>query len=141
MCDWALFDRAPNTFHNTPDTFAIYLTGLCVQYLLSKGGVDYYASESSRKSDLLYSYIDSTDGYYVCPQQKEYRSRINVPFRVCWDDKLDALFKSEAEKVNIYEVGGFPGVGGCRANIYTGMLIEGVHALISFMKHFKSSHP
>lgn len=61
---------------------------------------------------------------------------MNVPFRVCKDEKLEKKFIEEAIAKNMIELGGHRSVGGCRASIYNAMPIEGVKALTDFMKEF-----
>jgi len=34
LCDWAPFAKAPNTFHNTPACWPIYVCGLNLAYML-----------------------------------------------------------------------------------------------------------
>ena len=34
LCDWATFGKAPNTFHNTPACWPIYMAGLNIAYML-----------------------------------------------------------------------------------------------------------
>jgi len=67
---------------------------------------------------------------------KKYRSRMNVPFRVKSDEALESKFLKEAEALNMVQLKGHRSVGGCRASIYNGMPMEGVEALVAFMKKF-----
>jgi len=47
------------------------------------GGLDYYIEQSKLKSELLWSFIDNCDQYYHSKiVDKDYRSRINVIFRI-----------------------------------------------------------
>lgn len=39
LCDWSTFKKAPNTFHNTPSCWSIYICGLNIAYMLNKGGL------------------------------------------------------------------------------------------------------
>ena len=104
-------------------------------------GLQYYQDEAARKSQLLYNYIDSTEGYYTNPVDPRYRSRLNIPFRVKKDDKVEAKFLKEAAEHGLIELKGHRSVGGCRASIYNAMPIEGVEALINFMKKFREENP
>jgi phosphoserine aminotransferase len=65
---------------------------------------------------------------------------LNIPFRVKKDDALEAKFLKEAADVGLIELKGHRSVGGCRASIYNAMPIEGVEALISFMKEFREKN-
>jgi phosphoserine aminotransferase len=37
---------------------------------------------ANRRAEALYSYIDSSNGFYTNLVDKKYRSKINVPFRI-----------------------------------------------------------
>lgn len=37
MCDWKVFSKAPNQFHNTPACYPIYVTGLNLKHMKEKG--------------------------------------------------------------------------------------------------------
>jgi len=64
---------------------------------------------------------------------------MNVPFRIK-DDSLTMTFVAEAEKKGLYQLKGHRLVGGLRASIYNAMPIEGVNALIQFMKEFEKNN-
>lgn len=66
---------------------------------------------------------------------------MNVAFRVKSNDELETKFLAEAKKVGLIEMKGHRTVGGCRASLYNAMPIEGVEALINFMKKFKDENP
>ena len=40
LCDWELFSNSQNGFFNTPSVYSVYITGLNVQHLIAKGGVE-----------------------------------------------------------------------------------------------------
>jgi len=139
LCDWETFGKAPNTFHNTPSCWPIYVSGLNIAYMLEKG-LPAIQKEAELKSSMLYEYIDSSEGYYSNGVAKEFRSRMNVPFRVKANDELEAKFLAEATKANLIDLKGHRSVGGCRASIYNAMPVEGVQALIDFMKKFREEN-
>jgi phosphoserine aminotransferase len=93
---------------------------------------------ATTRSTMLYGYIDNSEGFYSNGVAKEYRSRMNVPFRVNCDDKLEKQFIVEAASAGLIELSGHRSVGGCRASLYNAMTVEGVEALIAFMKEFKA---
>lgn len=96
MMDWDLFDRFPNAHFNTPSTYPIYVLGLNVKHMMRNGGVPHYAALAKKRSSLLYSYIDNSDGYYTNKVDPRYRSEINVPFRIkkAKEDENDLEFFS-----------------------------------------------
>ena len=42
LCDWDIFNRAPQTFFNTPSCYSIYVCGLNLEHMIKQGGVEYY---------------------------------------------------------------------------------------------------
>jgi phosphoserine aminotransferase len=67
------------------------------------------------------------------------RSLMNIPF-VTDSDELNALFVKEAEAAGFVNLKGHRSVGGMRASLYNAMPIEGVKALIAFMKEFEQKY-
>jgi len=90
-------------------------------------------AKAVERSQLLYSFIDSSEGYFLNKTEAIYRSRINVPFRICNNDAMEAKFLAEATAANLIDLKGHRSVGGCRASLYNAMPVEGVHTLIAFM--------
>ena len=145
-----LLDRAlpitPSAFHwkeqaeaesmlNTPPTYAIYIAGLVFEWLLQKGGVAAVERDNVAKAKLLYDYLDAS-GFYANPVQPEDRSRMNVPFKLA-DEKLDDAFLKGAKERGMVQLKGHRSVGGMRASIYNAMPVEGVQALVAYMKDFE----
>ena len=64
---------------------------------------------------------------------------MNVPF-VTGDAELDAKFVKEAKAAGIENIKGHRSVGGMRASIYNAMPIEGVQALVDFMRAFEAAN-
>lgn len=123
---------------NTPPTYSIYIAGLVFEWLLEQGGVAAIEQVNIRKANLLYDYIDSTD-FYVNKVAINNRSRMNIPFFLK-DESLNDAFLKGAEANGLLQLKGHRMVGGMRASIYNAMPIEGVQALISYMKAFESAH-
>ena len=140
LFDWKLFRDAPTKFFNTPACYPIYVTGLNLAHM-NKHGLQHYQDLAARRASLLYDYIDSTEGYYTNPVDPKNSSRTNIPFRVKKDEKLENKFLAEAQKLGLIELKGHRSVGGCRASVYNAMPIEGVEALVSFMKRFREENP
>ena len=121
---------------NTPPTYAIYLAGLCMKWLKSIGGVPAIEKINIEKSNLLYDFIDDSSFYKPVVELRQYRSRMNVTFNTPTKD-LDSLFAKEAASCGLANLKGHRLVGGIRASIYNAMPVEGVKALIDFMKKFE----
>ena len=81
MCDLKLM-ADNDSWYNTGPPFSIYVCGLYFDYLTRTGGLQAWDELSKKKSGLLYDFIDNSDGFYIAPVQKEYRSRMNIPFRI-----------------------------------------------------------
>ncbi|MBQ4337535.1 MAG: aminotransferase class V-fold PLP-dependent enzyme, partial [Lentisphaeria bacterium] len=120
--------------YNTPPSFTIYMLALVTDYLKKLGGIAEVEKMNIAKADKLYGFLDSTD-FYSTPVAKQDRSRMNVVFRTP-SDEMDAKFVKEATAQGLTDLKGHRLVGGCRASIYNAMPMEGVDALISFMKEF-----
>ena len=125
---------ANDSMLNTPNTFGWYLAGLVFKWLEAEGGLAQVEKRNIAKADLLYGYIDRS-GFYKNPVEKSARSRMNVPFTLP-DEALDAPFLKESEAAGLMALKGHRAVGGMRASIYNAMPIEGVQALVDFMKDF-----
>ena len=122
---------------NTPNTWAIYLCGLCLEWLQEQGGVEAIEKVNIEKAKLLYDYLDESR-LFRPTAQKEFRSRMNVTF-VTGDAELDAQFVKEAKAAGLVNLKGHRSVGGMRASIYNAMPFEGVQALVTFMKRFEAA--
>jgi phosphoserine aminotransferase len=135
----AVFDykvQADNGWmYNTPATFAVYVAGLVFEWLKAKGGLATMERHNLAKAKLLYEYLDSS-GFYSCPVAKEDRSRMNVPFRLK-SEALDQEFLKQAASHGLVQLKGHRSVGGMRASIYNAMPMEGVKALVDFMRDFE----
>jgi phosphoserine aminotransferase len=145
-----LLDRAlaitPSAFHwkeqaasdsmlNTPPTYAIYIAGMVFEWLLAQGGLDAIEKKNIAKAKLLYDAIDASQLYFN-PVRKEDRSRMNVPFKLR-DESLDAAFLKGAQQRGLLQLKGHRSVGGMRASIYNAMPIEGVQALVDYLREFE----
>ncbi len=125
---------AQDSMLNTPNTFGWYLAALVFKWVKKQGGLAAMAERNRAKADLLYAYIDGS-GFYQNPVAKNARSWMNVPFMLP-REALDAAFLKESEAAGLLALKGHRAVGGMRASIYNAMPIEGVKALVDFMKDF-----
>jgi len=135
--DYANVAQAGSMF-NTPPTYAIYIAGLVFKWLKQQGGIAAIEQANIAKADALYAYLDSS-GFYRNEVHKPVRSRMNVPFFL-HDDALNAPFLEQAGQANLLQLKGHKSVGGMRASIYNAMPLEGVEALIDFMREFERRH-
>lgn len=127
-----------DSMFNTPPTYAIYMLKLVFEWMLAKGGVEAIEKRNKEKAQMLYDYLD-TSNLFKGTAAKCDRSLMNIPF-VTGDDALDAKFVKEATLAGLVNLKGHRSVGGMRASIYNAMPIEGVRALVDFMKKFEKGH-
>jgi phosphoserine aminotransferase len=120
---------------NTPPTFAWYFAGLVFQWLKREGGLETMAKRNRAKAGMLYAAIDGSP-FYSNPVAKECRSWMNVPFRLA-KPELEKPFLAEAEAAGLVHLAGHRAVGGMRASLYNAMPLEGVAALVDFMRDFE----
>jgi phosphoserine aminotransferase len=129
---------ANDSMLNTPATYAIYIAGLVFHWIKARGGLAAMETHNRTKAALLYDFLDAS-GFYKSPVQREDRSLMNVPFKLK-DEALDAAFLKGAEARGTVQLKGHRAVGGMRASLYNAMPIEGVQALVAYMKEFEASH-
>ena len=132
--NWTLMDEKGSML-NTPPTYAVYMTGLCLKWLQKQGGVEGITQVNIEKARLLYETLDNS-AFYRPTARPESRSRMNVTFTTP-DPDTDALLVKEAAAQGLVNLKGHRLVGGLRASIYNAMPIEGVQALCAFLKEFE----
>lgn len=124
-----------NSLYNTPPSFVVWMTCLTLKWIKSIGGMEKIEKRRDEKANMLYDMIDSSGGYYISPVDKDSRSPMNVVWRLK-DEDQEKKFIQEAENERLSGLKGHRSVGGCRASIYNAMPVEGVKALVGFMKQF-----
>ena len=126
------------SLYNTPPAYGIYICGKVFQWLKRQGGLTAMKAYNEKKAKILYDYLDESNMFHGTVAKKD-RSLMNVPF-VTGDQELDAKFVKEADKAGFKNLKGHRSVGGMRASIYNAMPIEGVEALVEFMKKFEKEN-
>ncbi|HOO76711.1 MAG TPA: 3-phosphoserine/phosphohydroxythreonine transaminase [bacterium] len=124
--------------YNTPPVFTIYMVGLVLKWLKKRGGIAAMEEVNDRKAAMLYDFMDA-GGYYRGTAATEDRSTMNVTFRLP-SEELEKKFLAEAKNAGFLGLKGHRSVGGCRASIYNAFPVEGVEALIAFMKRFQADN-
>ncbi len=127
-----------DSMYNTPPTYAMYIMGLVLEWLKRNGGLVAMEKVNIAKSKLLYDLLDTSD-FYHCPVAKSDRSRMNVPFTLK-NAELDGTFLQQSQERGLIQLKGHRSVGGMRASIYNAMPIEGLVALVEFMREFEINH-
>ncbi len=123
---------------NTPPTFAWYLAGLVFKWLKREGGLAEMAVRNREKARRLYAAIDGSRLYRNDVEPRS-RSRMNVTFTLA-DPALEGTFLEECSRAGLRNLKGHRAVGGLRASLYNAMPLEGVDALVEFMRDFERRH-
>ncbi len=123
------------SLYNTPPCYGIYICGLVFKWIKAHGGLAAMKERNEAKARLLYGFLDESS-MFSGTVDPACRSLMNVPF-VTGDEELDAKFVAEAGTAGLANVKGHRSVGGMRASIYNAMPIEGVQALVDFMREFE----
>jgi len=127
-----------DSMYNTPPCYTIYIAGEVFKYIKSIGGVKEMHKIDVAKAEKLYNAIEESQ-MFKCPVKKEDRSLMNIVF-VTGDKDLDAKFIAEAKSIGLINLKGHRSVGGLRASLYNAMPVEGVDALVDFMKNFENEN-
>ena len=136
-----------DSMYNTPPCYTIYVLGKVLHWIEKNGGAEGMLKRNKEKADYLYSFLDSSD-FYRATTEVGSRSLMNVPFltkystgatddaSVAKEKEINDKFCKEAAAAGFVNLKGHRLVGGMRASIYNAMSIEGVKALVEFMKKF-----
>jgi phosphoserine aminotransferase len=138
------------SMYNTPPCYTIYVLGKVLHWIEANGGAEGMLKRNKEKADYLYNYLDNNAGnFYHATAQVGSRSLMNVPFLTKYsnhtaDDEAAAAkekeindkFVKEAAAAGLVNLKGHRLVGGMRASIYNAMTLDGVKALVEFMKKF-----
>jgi phosphoserine aminotransferase len=135
------------SLYHTPPTFAIYMVGLMMEWIESQGGLAGIQKRNETKAKLLYDTIDSSNGFYCCPVEKDSRSLMNVVFRVAGkngqsaatnpDQAAEKEFGKQAADAGLVGTPGHRSIGGMRVSLYNAVELAAVEALTSFMREFQ----
>ena len=135
------------SMYNTPPCYTIYVLGKVLHWVESKGGAAGIHKLNVEKADYLYNFLDNSD-FYHATAQKGSRSLMNVPFltkystgatdeaSIAKEKEINDKFVKEATAAGLVNLKGHRLVGGMRASIYNAMTLDGVKALVEFMKKF-----
>ncbi len=137
LLNYASVDKA-NSLVNTPSTFNIYVVKLVLEWLKEQGGIPGIEKRNNEKAALLYGCLDASK-FYKPIVDAAHRSTMNVTFHLPSQELLD-LFLKGIKSAGLYALKGYREVGGIRASIYNAMPLEGVQALVSYMREFERTN-
>lgn len=136
-----------DSMYNTPPCYTIYVLGKVLHWIEKNGGAEGMLKRNREKADYLYNFLDSSD-FYHATAEKGSRSLMNVPFLTKYstgatdeaslakEKEINDKFVKEAAAAGLVNLKGHRLVGGMRASIYNAMSLDGVKALVEFMKKF-----
>ena len=154
-----------DSMYNTPPCYTIYVLGKVLHWIEKNGGAKGINKLNVEKAKYLYDFLDSSDFYYATTEPGS-RSLMNVPFLTKYSNdvtkeaakvdeaeqtaeqkaalakekEINAKFVKEAEAAGLVNLKGHRLVGGMRASIYNAMTLDGVKALVEFMKKFAENN-
>lgn len=127
------------SMYNTPPCYAIYIAMLVLEWLKNSiGGLEEMKKINEEKANMLYGFLDQSSLFHGTAAPGD-RSLMNIPF-VTGSEELDAAFVQSAAEAGFVNLKGHRTVGGMRASIYNAMPLEGVEALVAFMKKFEEEN-
>lgn len=140
-----------DSMYNTPPCYTIYVLGKVLHWIEKNGGAEGMLRRNKEKADYLYNFLDSSDFYHATAQVGS-RSLMNVPFLTKYsagatdeaslakEKEINEKFVKEAAAAGLVNLKGHRLVGGMRASIYNAMSLDGVKALVEFMKKFAAEN-
>jgi phosphoserine aminotransferase len=137
MLDYRTHAKA-DSLYNTPNTWGIYILNLVCDWMKEQGGLEAIHKRNEEKARKIYEAIDATD-FYRGHAAPDARSIMNVTFRLP-SEELEKKFTTEATAQGLDGLKGHRSVGGIRASIYNAFPVEGVDALVSFMRDFERTN-
>lgn len=127
-----------HSLYNTPPTFAIYMVGQVLKWILAGGGLVAMAERNQAKATVLYDFLDQSSLFRGSVDPGS-RSLMNICFRTP-TEALDAKFVSEASAQGFEGLKGHRSAGGMRASLYNACPRASVEALVGFMKEFERAN-
>ena len=124
------------SLYNTPPVFSIYVVALVAEWIKATGGLAEIEKINNKKAELLYGLLDEMgDVFRPVITDKHSRSKMNIVFRMA-SEELEKKLISAATAAGFIGLKGHRSVGGLRASLYNAFPLEGVEALVEFMRKF-----
>jgi phosphoserine aminotransferase len=117
---------------NTPPTFSIYMLKLVTEWMLQKGGIDYFEKQSIENSTVVYSLLEKYNPYVSLPVGEYSRSRMNIVFNFKNLNHEETFINKSLEN-NIIGIKGHRSVGGIRISLYNSVDKNSLQYLLDFM--------
>lgn len=137
VCDYRQYEN--KGYPSTPIVLPIYVNYLMLKHAKEAGGVEHWEPNCTRRSKKLYDIIDSSHGFYSGVSRKDWRSRINVTWRMATDEIQKDCMAAAAE-VGLLEIKGHRKAGGFRASLFIQVPDEAVDKLADFLQDYMHKH-
>ncbi|TAF49307.1 MAG: aminotransferase class V-fold PLP-dependent enzyme, partial [Sphingobacteriia bacterium] len=125
---------AAGSLMNTPPVFAVYVSMLTLEWILSEGGLAEMGRRNQAKADLVYQTLDQLP-LFEARVAREDRSQMNVVFFLR-DPNLEKSFLDLCKNENMVGVKGYRTVGGIRVSLYNALPYSSAQAFTGLMRHF-----
>lgn len=123
-----------SSMFNTPCTFAVYVAGLVLKWIMRNGGLEKMERRHKDMAKKVYDFLDGSSLFTNKVLQRD-RSRINIPFRLTRPE-LEPSFIRYTEENGLAHLRGNLALG-LRASMYNAMEMQGVDRLIRIMGEFE----
>ena len=153
IANWSSFYKSPNKIYNVPTIWTIWLFQLTCEYMMAKGGLDYYERRAKARAERFYDLIDNSDGYYkTFVQNEQFRSRMNICFTIKDDDKtlIERFITNAENELGWLDVRGHPmstktnydsDTNSIRVTIYNPQKSCAIEKVLNFMDSFRTNNP
>jgi len=135
MLDYKVHINKDSMF-NTPSVFAVYVSMLTLEWLVSIGGINAIEGINEKKAELIYSEIDRNPLFTGFVKDKGDRSKMNATFNLV-DEKYATAFNTLWNDAGINGLKGHRSVGGYRASMYNALTVESVEVLVQVMQELE----
>ena len=149
MCNWNRFQTAPGKVWTVPVVFSVWLGKLTTEWMLEQGGLPYFEALAKRRANMLYDFIDDSDGFYrTFVTEEKFRSRMQVVFTIRDGegknaDLVEAFLKEASDDLGWLDIRSHPlGIPSeaIRVTMYNPQTEETVAHVREFMATFKKRH-
>eukprot|EP01084_Bolivina_argentea_P129532 228753_1 len=139
-----------HSIYNTPSIFQIYMTDLILQKVYGErfnNDMNKVQKWVKQRANTIYTIFDEYPTLFKNDIDKEYRSVMNIPFRIYdhVDERIDSVLeykflKQAEEEWYLNQLEGDNSVGGMRVNLFTGIPDDSIKLCAKFMRYFADYH-
>lgn len=146
IMDYSVFDIS-DSLYNTPPTIILHTCDLVFRWMENtfESDLKKVARFNKAKATLICDIIDRSRGVYAAVAPFEFRSTMNICFRItdrrtrAISDILEKQFLKEADSAGLLQLKGHRSVGGIRVSLYNAVTLEETKMVASFMTSFLQS--